>query len=29
VGAFAIIGWVAALLLPHEARPGPERRPAA
>jgi MFS family permease len=29
VGAFAIIGWVAALLLPHEARPVPERRPAA
>jgi MFS family permease len=29
VGAFAIIGWVAALLLPHEARPGRERRPAA
>jgi MFS family permease len=29
VGAFAIIGWVAALLLPHEARPAPERRPAA
>jgi MFS family permease len=29
VGAFAIIGWVAALLLPHEARPVPERPPAA
>jgi MFS family permease len=29
VGAFAIIGWIAALLLPHEARPVPERRPAA
>jgi MFS family permease len=29
VGAFAIIGWIAALLLPHEARPVPERPPAA
>ena len=29
VGAFAIIGWVAALLLPHEPQRVPERRPAA
>jgi hypothetical protein len=29
VGAFAIVGWVAALLLPHEPQRVPERRPAA